>query len=41
MLFMLANFSDIGPNAADLNVDELVGATNLLILLGVFGCNCP
>ena len=41
MLFMLANFGSIGPNAADLNVDELVGAADLLILLGVFGCNCP
>ena len=41
MLFMLANFGSMGPNAADLNVDELVGAADLLILLGVFGCNCP
>ena len=32
MLFMLANFGSMGPNAADLNVDELVGAADLLIL---------
>ena len=41
ILFMLANFGNIGPHPADLDLDDLVGTTDLLILLGVFGCVCP
>ena len=41
VLYMLANFGNIGPHPADLDLDDLVGTTDLLILLGVFGCTCP
>lgn len=41
VLFMLANFGHIGPHPADLDLDDLVGTTDLLILLGIYGCSCP
>ena len=41
VLYMLANFGNMGPHPADLDLDDLVGTTDLLILLGVFGCTCP
>lgn len=41
VLFMLANFGHIGPHPADLDLDDLVGTTDLLVLLGVYGCTCP
>lgn len=40
VLFMLANFGHIGPHPADIDLDDLVGTTDLLILLGLYGCNC-
>ncbi len=41
VLFMLANFGHIGPHPADIDLDDLVGTTDLLILLGIYGCECP
>ena len=41
ILSLLANFGNTGAHPADLDVDLLVGTSDLLILLGVFGCNCP
>ena len=41
ILFMLANFGHMGAHPADLDLDELVGTTDLLILLGIYGCECP
>lgn len=41
VLFMLASFGQMGAHPADLDLDDLVGTTDLLILLSVFGCNCP
>ncbi len=29
-----------GPHPADIDLDDLVGTTDLLILLGIFGCTC-
>ena len=40
VLFMLSNFGHIGPHPADIDLDDLVGTTDLLILLGLYGCNC-
>jgi len=40
VLFMLANFGNQGPHPADIDLDDLVGTTDLLILLGIFGCTC-
>ena len=41
VLYMLANFGHVGPHPADIDLDELVGTTDLLILLGIYGCQCP
>jgi len=41
VLYMLANFGTMGPHPADLDLDDLVGTTDLLILLGIYGCTCP
>ena len=41
VLYMLANFGVIGPHPADIDLDDLVGTTDLLILLGIYGCSCP
>ena len=41
VLYMLANFGHIGPHPADIDLDDLVGTTDLLILLGIYGCQCP
>lgn len=41
ILFMLANFGHMGAHPADLDLDQLVGTTDLLILLGIYGCECP
>jgi hypothetical protein len=40
VLFLLANFGTMGPHPADIDLDDLVGTTDLLILLGLYGCNC-
>ena len=40
VLFMLANFGNQGPHPADIDLDDLVGTTDLLIILGIFGCTC-
>ena len=40
VLFMLANFGHIGPHPADIDLDDLVGTKDLLILLGIYGCQC-
>ncbi len=41
VLYMLANFGHVGPHPADIDLDDLVGTTDLLILLGIYGCQCP